>query len=95
MVKTTKTSARTLDKQNAELFKKLLHLAITIADKYDDNRAYEAALVGLYTGINLYSLNDRKEDIDLYVIWFIKTSIEYSLGRDTEDTRMWKTKIVK
>ncbi len=71
----------------------LNHTKKEIADKYKDERAYEAALEGLYVGLNLYSEKKREEtELDLYLSWFIRTSIEYKLGIKTSDTEIWKSK---
>lgn len=88
-----KTKKRATTQENTELFKKVIHLTLDIADKYKDERAYEAALEGLYVGLNLYSEKKREEtELDLYLSWFIKTSIEYKLGRKTPDTKLWESK---
>ncbi len=87
------TVRKVTTQENAELFKKIIHLTLDIADKYKDERAYEAALEGLYVGLNLYSEKKREEtELDLYLSWFIKTSIEYKLGRKTPDTKIWASK---
>lgn len=80
-------------KEDTELFKKCIHLAITIADKYDNKRAYEAALEGLYIGLNVYLEKNRETELDLYLAWFIKTSIEYSIGTKNKDTIIWEKKL--
>ncbi len=84
---------RATTQENAELFKRVIHLTLEIADKYKDERAYEAALEGLYVGLNLYSGKKReKTELDLYLSWFIKTSVEYKLGIKTPDTEIWASK---
>lgn len=84
---------RTTTKEDAELFKEVIHLAIDVADKYKDERAYEAALEGLYVGLRLYSEKEREETkLDLYLSWFIRTSIEHKLGFETPDTKLWASK---
>ena len=45
---------RTISKEEADLFKRAVQFTISVADKYKDERAYEAALVGLYAGLNIY-----------------------------------------
>ena len=87
------TPKRTLSKEEGELFQKTVHLTITIADKYKDERAYEAALVGLYEGLRLYTLKERTIKLELYLSWFIKTSIEYTLGYKNKDTKLWGSKL--
>lgn len=87
------TPKRTLSKEEGELFQKAVHLTITIADKYKDERAYEAALVGLYEGLRLYTLKERTIKLELYLSWFIKTSIEYTLGYKNKDTKLWGSKL--
>ena len=87
------TPKRTLNKEKGELFQKAVHLTITIADKYKDERAYEAALVGLHEGLRLYTLKERTTKLELYLSWFIKTSIEYTLGYKNKDTKLWGSKL--
>ena len=89
----SKTTKRITTKEDADLFKRVIHLTLDIAEKYEDQRAYKAALEGLYVGLKLYSKKKRGEtELDLYLSWFIKTSIEYKLGRKTPDTKIWESK---
>lgn len=83
------------NKYNIEDFKKLVLLAKNIADKYENQKAYEAALTGLYVGLNLYEKNKRKTKLHLYLVWFIRTSIEYTLGYVNKDTKIWERKVRK
>lgn len=84
---------RTISKEEADLFKRAVQFTISVADKYKDERAYEAALVGLYAGLNICSKKDIEHNLETYLHWYIKTSIEYTLGYETEDTKIWASKI--
>ncbi len=89
----SKKLPREITKEGVDLFKKVVHMAIEMADEYKDERAYEAALVGMYVGLNVYSQKNRVDfELDIYVSWFVKTSIEYELGFKTEDTKIWGEK---
>lgn len=83
---------RKVTKEEADLFKRAVHFTISVADKYKDERAYQAALVGLYVGLNICTQKDLEYNLETYLHWYIKTSIEYTLGYDTEDIRIWESK---
>ena len=75
---------RTISKEEADLFKRAVQFTISVADKYKDERAYEAALVGLYAGLNICSKKDIEHNLETYLHWYIKTSIEYTDDRSEE-----------
>lgn len=83
---------RTVTQEEADIFKRAIQFTISVADKYKDERAYEAALVGLYVGLNVCSQKNVEYNLETYLHWYIKTSIEYTLGYDTEDTKIWESK---
>jgi len=83
---------RTLNKQEGELFQRAVAFTISVADKYKDDRAYEAALVGLYVGLKAYTDNEHTFNLETYLHWFVKTSIEYELGYKNKDTKIWGEK---
>lgn len=79
---------RKLNEEQTIIIINLLNLAKTIADKYSSS--IEPAINGLLIGLNKYSQNNRIDTkIDLYVVWYIKTSVEYSIGIKNEDTAVW------
>ncbi len=83
---------KTVTQEEADIFKRAIQFTISVADKYKDERAYEAALVGLYVGLNVCSQKNVEYYLETYLHWYIKTSIEYTLGYDTEDTKIWESK---
>lgn len=85
-------SLRKLNKQEGELFQRIVAFTISVADKYNDQRAYEAALVGLYVGLKAYTDRNSSFNLETYLHWFIKTSIEYELGYKNKDTKIWASK---
>lgn len=85
---------RRTDKLNVDLFKRLVDLTMVIASKYQEESAYKAGLEGLYVGLETCLKTGSYSDFDLdnYLAWYIKTSIEYKLGYKTEDTKLWGSK---
>ena len=81
-------SKRKLSRREGELFQRVVLFTISVADKYNDNRAYEAALIGLYVGLKAYTDKQRASNLETYLHWFIKTSIEYELGYKNKDTKL-------
>lgn len=86
-----KEPIRTTNELNIHLFKRLIDLTIFIAQKYDTELAYQAALEGLYIGLDvcIKTKSYQNENLDNYLSWFVKTSIEYKLGYKTKDTLLW------
>ncbi len=84
---------RKIEKSEGELFQRVVLFTVSVADKYKDERAYEAALVGLYVGLKAYTEKENTHNLETYLHWFIKTSIEYELGYENEDTKIWKKKM--
>lgn len=85
---------RTLDSEQIDLLLRLIDLTKTICNKYKCST--DVGIEGLLIGLEKYEENKRqKTKIDLYVVWYIKTAIEYHLGRNNKDTRIWKEMLVK
>ncbi len=79
---------RNLNKEQVTLIINLLNLTKSIATKYKSD--LQPALDGLLIGLKKYSVNKRvNTKVDLYVVWYIKTSVEYSLGIKNKDTKVW------
>ena len=79
---------RKINKEQINLIINLLNLTKSIADKY--NSSIDPAINGLIIGLKKYSENKRVDTkVDLYVVWYIKTSVEYSLGLKNKDTEIW------
>ncbi|MFZ2664148.1 MAG: hypothetical protein WAX66_02195 [Patescibacteria group bacterium] len=79
---------RTLNKEQISLLTNLLNLTKDIANKYKSD--LNPAVEGLLIGLNKYSENKRvNTKIDLYIVWYIKTSVEYNLGIKNKDTEIW------
>lgn len=83
---------RTLKSDESKLFQRVVCFTISVADKYKDEKAYEAALVGLYVGLKSYTEKQNTFNLETYLHWFIKTSIEYELGYKNKDTELWGSK---
>lgn len=91
-VKHEKQNKRRLNPSEGELFQRIVSFTISVADKYKDEKAYEAALVGLYVGLKSYTDKQHTFNLETYLHWFIKTSIEYELGYKNKDTELWRKK---
>ncbi len=62
---------RKLSKREGELFQRVVLFTISVADKYNDDRAYEAALIGLYVGLKAYTDKQHAFNLETYLHWFI------------------------
>lgn len=85
---------RTLEKNQIELFLNIIDLMQSIMDKYEGS-SYEAAIFGLTKGLEKYlEKEDTDIKLDLYLVWWIKTSIEYDLDYKNKDTEIWQNDVV-
>ena len=74
----------------------LINLAEQVASKYSKelSNSFEVSIRGLRFGLSKYrdKVLARGDDIKLsaYLTWFMKTSIEFELGLENDDTFAWQ-----